>query len=914
MIIDTRFASAINFEKSWLPWITLRHFLPASSIRSLCATMVHEMSGGRISIEELVDERLGSGSAFMETWLIRPKVCSTQLARHLQRYVQKIVWKNDEETWEINDSIEKEAALSPSALQFAFNLGSGDLLHIVEPLPENMYVQSELKALYDAVSLCSYCSDISDTSEIDDLLKNIDSILTNVSPELRVVTLKHLGDLFCDRDRWGIAKKLYEHAESALEKYAELELVGDFISAIKTSIHQSLAASAAVTNGHVVGQRMLDVLLNSPVGEEITVLANAGFDEYVLRVNSSESIFQDDTRSAALIAPLLAESLTNENAFASWRAEEFSKAEVWFWSTLRRQTSLGLFAASKVTKGHYGACLVEDLMLRKSYDKTTFKLAIGLLIESESSEQTKKIRWSDELLDACVDGALCQFVIDHAEAYEGSRQYRRTVAVVLFKEWASNIGAGQDALVAQMLHYLISIGSNLNSDFRKNGADFQICFEAVLNVCKLRPEFRMAIRDELANVLALRIGNAGFWTGEDIALQLATECAPVFTVEKLKDVVTATVTLLKKTNPSDGNWVIVKPAVKLLSQECVGSLAELDGELGSAIIKEILKFNAGDSNGAYAADIIFALNRYPASLLRVQDVESQYTSLIQQALDKASTISASNAVNNMMALLVAPRAAGQEAIAKVLEILSKIFETTANGKSSLSFGPAYAPVRYLVAYHADICRESTMPEDEFDRSLAQLYEKLQMIWHIAIENPAIFAPLALLREKPAELAIVHNWALASLELAKHLGQSEAMENALEAAKNQTQLSDGISLGFATRHAGGGRSDVDVECMLTESRWAFYAAIGRRLSALQSSKDRNFKVALLKNTLRHGPRSVDAAIFASIFPHEIEHLVSLKQEFADYTARIGENRELSLTLIPLLERWNNALLAQSTQPN
>lgn len=910
MIIDTRFASEIKFENGWLPWITLRHFLPASSIRLLCATMVHEMSGGRLSIEELVDERLGSGNASMESWLIRPRVCSTQLARHLQRYIQKIVWQNDEETWEINETIEKETSLSPSVLQFAFNLGSGDLLHVVEPLPENMYVQFELKALYDVVSLCSGCSDISDTSEIDDLLKKIDGILVNVSFELRVATLKHLGDLFCDRDRWDLAIKLYEHAKSALDKHVELESVGDFILAIKSSIHQSLAASAAVTNGYGFGQRMLDDLLNSSMGEEIKVLANVAFDEYVFRVNSSENIFQEDTRSAALIAPLLAESHTNENAFASWRVEEFSKAEVWFWSTLRRQTSLGLLAASKSTKAHYGACLVEDLMLRKSHDKTAFKLAIGLLIESESSEQTKKIRWSDELLDACVDGTLCQFVIDHAEAYVGSRQYRRTVAVVLFTEWACNIGAGREALVAQMLHYLISTGSNLNSDFRKNGADFQICFEAVLNVCKLRPEFRMAIRDELADVLAQRIGNAGFWTGEDIALQLATECAPIFTVEKLKDVVIATVTLMKKTNSSDGNWVIVKPAIKLLSQECVGSLAELDSELGSAIIKEILKFNVGDSNGTYAADIIFALNRYPASLLRVQDVECQYTLLIQQALDKASTISSSNAVNNMMALLVAPRAAGQEAIAKVLQILSKIFETTANGKSPLSFGQAYAPVRYLVAYHADICRESTMPKDEFDRSLAQLYEKLQMIWHTAVASPGIFAPLALLREKPAELAIVHNWVLASLELAKHLGQSETMEDALKAAKNQIQLSDGISLGFATRHAGGGGGDADVASMLSESRWAFYAAIGRRLSVLQSSKDRVFRSTLLKNTLRHGPRPVDAAVFASICPQEIEHLVSLVQEFADYTARIGKNRELSLTLSPLLERWNHALLPQA----
>lgn len=129
--------------------------------------------------------------------------------------------------------------------------------------------------------------------------------------------------------------------------------------------------------------------------------------------------------------------------------------------------------------------------------------------------------------------------------------------------------------------------------------------------------------------------------------------------------------------------------------------------------------------------------------------------------------------------------------------------------------------------------------------------------------------------------------------------------ALEAARYQEQLSDGISLGFATRHAGGAGGDSDVKFMSTESRGAFYAAIGRRLSALQGNTDRRFTADLFKNTLRHGPRQVDAAVFASILPRDVDHLTSLVQELEDYKARIGENRELSLTLEPLLDRWEQA---------
>lgn len=908
MVTDTQYVSVMNFENSWLPWIALRHFLSASSIRSLCATMVHDMSGGRHSLEELVDERLGGGDAFMETWLIRPRVCSTQLASHLQHYVQRIVWQNDKEAWFANESLVNEAALPPAVLQFAFNLGGCDLLQVIKALPKGEYVQAELRALYEAISVCASCSDVSSATAIGHLLNDIDVVLTSVSSQLRIATLKHLGDLFCDRDRWEVAAKLYEHAKAELDKLTDPDRLSDFALAMMASINQSLAASATITDGNGAGQKMLADLLKDPLGEQTMLLANAGLDEYVTRVRSSESIFQEDTRSAMLIAPLLAESHTTENAFASWRAKEFPAAETWFWSTLRRQTALGLITASKATKSHFASCLIDDLMSRELYDKNIFKLAIGLLIEGESSDRAKEVRWSEDLLDECVDDTLCQFVIGHVEAHAGVRKYRQTVAIVLFAEWARNIGAGRGALATQMLDYLIRTGSNSDSNFRKDGADFQTCFEAVLDICKRRPEFRSGICDQLANVLARRIGHTGYWTGEDIALRLATECAPVFTDEGLKRVVSATVALLNNTGASDGNWVIVKPAIRLLGEECVGNLAERDGELGSEIVREVLKFNSSDSDGTYAADIIFALNRYPPILLHAQGVEDQYKPLVKQAQGKASAINASNAVNYMMSLLVAPRAAGQEAIAHVLQLLGKILESGVSGESVLSFGSAYMPVRYLVAYGTEICRESAMPKEGFDRSLSELSLQLQRVWHTAIEYPSIFAPLALLREQPAERAIVHNWVIASLELAESVGQSEAMVIALEAARDQEQLSDGISLGFATRHAGGAVGGADVEFMSTESRGAFYAAIGRRLSALQGNTDRRFTTALFKNTLRHGPRQVDAAVFASILPGDIDHLTSLIQELEDYKARIGENRELSLTLAPLLDRWKQGLRA------
>src|SRR5471032_1176268 len=195
MVTDTRLESLMKFKNNWLAWIALRHFLPASSIRSLCATMVHDMSGGRLSLDDLVDEQLGGGNAFMETWLIRPKVCSTQLARHLQLYVQQIVWQNDKETWYADESIKNEAAIPPAALAFAFNLGVCDMQQVIKALTDNEYVQDELRAVYSSISMCAAFPSVSSASEIAHLLERLDGVLVNVSSQLRIVTIKHLGDL-----------------------------------------------------------------------------------------------------------------------------------------------------------------------------------------------------------------------------------------------------------------------------------------------------------------------------------------------------------------------------------------------------------------------------------------------------------------------------------------------------------------------------------------------------------------------------------------------------------------------------------------------------------------------------------------------------------------------------------------------
>ena len=129
-----------------------------------------------------------------------------------------------------------------------------------------------------------------------------------------------------------------------------------------------------------------------------------------------------------------------------------------------------------------------------------------------------------------------------------------------------------------------------------------------------------------------------------------------------------------------------------------------------------------------------------------------------------------------------------------------------------------------------------------------------------------------------------------------------MKEALSAAMAQPMLADPIALARATRSAAGG-VDVDTAAIRLENRDTFYSALGQRLVVLQKvegDRAREICNALLNRCLCLGPRAIDAAVFlsaarlgiAEYVPHTIR---------SDYAKRLQEqNRELRLSLTPILE--------------
>ena len=118
------------------------------------------------------------------------------------------------------------------------------------------------------------------------------------------------------------------------------------------------------------------------------------------------------------------------------------------------------------------------------------------------------------------------------------------------------------------------------------------------------------------------------------------------------------------------------------------------------------------------------------------------------------------------------------------------------------------------------------------------------------------------------------------------------------------LQNAIALAQATRSVAQKSIETDPEEIRKENRETFYSTLGRRLVALQMLDDergREVCRALLDQCFRQGPRDLDAAVFLSAARLDIGASIP-QTDRSDYVKRMGDNRDLRLALIPLLEMF------------
>jgi hypothetical protein len=149
--------------------------------------------------------------------------------------------------------------------------------------------------------------------------------------------------------------------------------------------------------------------------------------------------------------------------------------------------------------------------------------------------------------------------------------------------------------------------------------------------------------------------------------------------------------------------------------------------------------------------------------------------------------------------------------------------------------------------------------------------------------------------------IVHNWALASLAFAQSLDDRPSMLAILEEAAKVAPLNEGIELARATLQATSDHEKPDPNRIRSEGRATFYRALGSRLVALQATTEavhrRTLLQSLLDQCLKLGPRAIDAAVLILASSDGLSP--GSKVDYSDYEKRLARDRELRITLMPML---------------
>ena len=892
-----------HFSENWLTWITLYHFLPASMVRELAYVIVDQMSNNTLSLDQLFDEVTTGDLSCLDSWLLRPIEIQSPLANYLQSLIRALVWQNDQ--WGMTNPEKNDmttSTISPLILGKAIELGSTDLMsaeHLLNDIPDT--VQSSFTKFTEALKIARLSLTASDTV---DLLNGIESHILSIEMPLIAVVFKHLGDLFADVDDWDKAQILYERADRCLADNADNidPSWQDFFASLKVIITQSKAAALYTLYGTSKAAEFLSGALNNAnLQGNPLMLANASFDAWVATMKTDVEKWPRDYRSLMLLPPLLHKTHDASDALESWLKCEFNDAHRQFWAVLRRQIALGSATETRSTKALYARSILDDLDQKISSVQSqpqSFRMAMGLLLESGNSKSVTLIRWNEQIVDTYIDQECVDFIIAHATAHAGSQHERSSVTIELFREWAERISPARTDLATIMLRHIAALARKPIS-FHEESTLGGRSHKALQAIAEKRPELRHSIVSEVAIAVTEKIHSNGLWRDAEEALKTALVYLDAFPGKSLHTVIKSTLSMLDEMSPESGFWPLVRPALNLLVSEPVKQFSASNPELGHRIVSTILRF--GLQQETEHARLLFYLRNFDAALLRDSDVRDKLQETMKQIRQKAIEINSSNVVEHILALLLAPAISSGDGIKVALEGLTRIIQSAKTERPSMVLPIAYDPLLLLADSQQRIANDISMDVDTFKLWLQPLIPLIIDLWVEAIKQPLIFAPFSIPPATKPDSIIIHNWAFASFQFAESLGRENELQAAISIAAANPELSKGIALARATRSASGKDDDLDTDSIRSENRDTFFAALGRRLVLLQkldTEPGRELCKALIDQCLNLGPREIDSAVFLSAIRLNISEYIT-QVKLSDYRKRLGNNRDLRLALAPIL---------------
>jgi hypothetical protein len=883
-----------RFSEEWLAWTSLRHFLGVPLLRDLSSTIVNRVSGGSLKLSELFIEVVPAGEGWNETWFLQPREVSSPLANYLQSCIRAMAWQNDVDLT-IPRDLPKAARAHCIQFDQALRLGAADLNASGDEWDDLVGAsQKGISVLARAVKTLRAALPAESTETFADALANL---LSQTEEPLAAAILKHVGDLCADVDAWREASVLYQQAQKRLMASATSP-PDELAFPLLVVVEQSRAAAAWILEGAaegVAGFRDVErAVRDSPL-----FAANASHDELVASYETIPFELRQDRRATVAFPPLLQSTHDVMPAVRLWLEGNPADAIDRFWAVLRRQIALGAITQSRGIKALYARSTIDLLKknaVRHRHDDA-FLMAVKLIVESGNTEDARRIAWDDSVIGAYLTVDVVQHAIQHAGAHEGSKLLRQRVIVEVFGRWIELVSLDHLPLARSMLEFLANLARDEAVTSMTSANLGGRALEILRETADTRPELRSLVEPQVFEALIAKLSSAKSWGSLEAALLVARAYADVFAVDHLEALISIVLTRLSELGPASP---IVRPAFAFLLSEAPKAVLAKNKDATRRVMDAVLEQAANETS---SADILFYLHGFDSNLLTDTSVVDKLRHSIDEVRRGALEINASNTVEAIQALLLAPAAAGHDGVSDALIGLASILESAKNEWPSIVIAYAYQPLILLANRHEEIASAVGEPSSSFRTRLVHLVNLIVDFWKQVAQRPLILAQFSIPPATIPDRVIAHNWTYASIAFAVELGEEARILEVLdEVVRSQPSLADPIIQAKATRSAEIGNVSISPDEIRKESRDVFYALLGYRLSLLSRMTDveaRECCSALIDQCIRQGPREVDAAIFLLASRLRMADYAA-QLSWSDYTKRARARRELGSTLMPVLE--------------
>jgi hypothetical protein len=894
-----------HFKENCLAWTALYHFLPSELIQELSRSIVNVVSDGQIALEHLFDQAVTSDGAGLGTWGLKPLEAGTPLAQYLQSRIRSFSWASDSGVGHEARVGDAPDAIDPTAVEDAVRFGQADFGLTDQLIDRMKFPQQSIRSLVAAFKLLRSSHALPGTEVVQSV---VDGPCSDISMPLSAVAMKHLGDLCADADEWEKAHLFYHHAIRSLSDFKNPEW-NQFAELFKCIAIQSSATALRTTKGAAIASAFLSNYLGaSTFAEKPLLQLNASHDAFVAAALSSEKFsFSPDKRTSILLPPLLLKSLDLSSALESSAEENFTEAHRQYWQVLRRQIALGAASDSRATKVLYARSLFGEL--EQSIDRhdsgQSFWIAVRLILESGQMVLAQKWNWTEKFVQTYVGDQTVDGVIAHVTRNEGSRKERRNVAIELLGGWTKVLAPNQVDLAARMQGYLVDTVAEDTSNIFGQANARQRSLELLNQIGNDRPEFRASMAAAIANAVVSTTQKQVYWTEFAEALKTASTYIDVFSRDDLVKVVTAVLAFLDKLDPANNIWPVVQPSLDFLSSKEAKSLSDKAPELGRRIFLTVLRF--GMNQETEHARLLFYLQDFDLDSINNEPLLGQLNQVVDDVRSKARTTNASDAINNIRALLIASTISRRDGVKEAIDALTQIVNSATTTHSSISFAYAYEALLLLAAKQAKIAKDISIEVDEFRAWLKPILDLLAPLWMKAKENPLIFASFSLPPATKPSSVIIHNWAYASINFALSMEELPSILSVLESAAEVPVLRDSIQMARATRLAASDWEQFNAATIRAEDRKTFYAALGQRLTQLRKIPEQargSLLEALLDQCFKQGPHGLDLAVFLTAIEMGIMNFEA-RPDYQNYMKRLDNDRDLRLAIAPILHDVANA---------